>query len=547
MTGPLSITLIALLAVYLYRRLSYKRLEQYAKFPQHLPSRVLGHLATVDEFMKKAVPPKGHADMAFAAMHEALGRPPVMLVDLRPVSSVLLVVGNYSIAEQVTGSSNLFAYGPPKVREMWKEFEYLTGPSSIVAINGEEWKTLRKRFSPGFQPRHLLKLLPSILDKISLFIGRLEKHARTGEEFLLQSYATDLTFDIIGRVALDIDMDAQLDHPSPTEITEYTRRFRSLISTYAGESLDLPWWCTPWKDLKRRRESRFCRQKLRSIVRERHTEYLAQQNSDNISSRSILSMSLQGIETLTPQIIDTTCDQLSTFLFAGHDTTSTLMSWALYELSRTPRALAAVRSELDSLLGPDTEPSSIIARLSQPGNEDLLNRMPYISAVLKETLRLWPPGGSSRMTPPGTGLTISTPETGTLCLDGLLIYPIMSIIQRDPAVFGETANQFIPERWLDEKKDIPLGAWRPFERGPRNCIGQELALIEVKAMIAVAVRHFDFEKVGLGATLVGGDGEPEVDEAGQFRVKEKIYQTREVTSKPVDGMRMKVRFARLGE
>lgn len=374
-------------------------------------------------------------------------------------------------------------------------------------------------FLPGFQPRHLLTLLPSILDKISLFIDRLDKHARTGQEFLLQSYATELTFDIIGRVALDIGMGAQTDNPA-----EFTRRFRSLINTYAGESLNLPWWCTPWKDLKRRRESALCRQKLRSIVKQRHAEDLARQNAKNTSSRSILSMSLQGIDTLTPQIIDTTCDQLSTFLFAGHDTTSTLMSWALYELSRTPRALSAVRNELDSLLGPETTPSSIIARLSSPGNEDLLNRMPYISAVLKETLRLWPPGGSSRMTPPKTGLTISTPQTGTLCLDGLLIYPIMSIIQRDPAVFGETANQFVPERWLDGEKNIPTGAWRPFERGPRNCIGQELALIEVKAMIAVAVRHFDFEKVGLGAAVLGVDAQPEVDEFGQFRVKERMYQ-----------------------
>lgn len=254
-------------------------------------------------------------------------------------------------------------------------------------------------------------------------------------------------------------------------------------------------------------------------------------------------MSLREIatDTLTPEIIDTTCDQLSTFLFAGHDTTSTLMSWALYELSRTPHALSAVRAELDSLLGPNTSPGSIISRLSSPGGEDLLNKMPYISAVLKETLRLWPPGGSSRMTRPGTNFTISTPGTGTLCLDGLLLYPIMSIIHRDPAVFGETANQFVPERWLvdttagSDATRIPLGAWRPFERGPRNCIGQELALIEVKALIAVAARHFDFEKVGLGATATStgttslpvGDLSDTRNEPGQLNGKTQgntIYQ-----------------------
>ena len=166
-------------------------------------------------------------------------------------------------------------------------------------------------------------------------------------------------------------------------------------------------------------------------------------------------MSLQGIETLTPEVVDVTCDQLSSFLFAGHDTTSTLMSWAFYELSRTPHALRAVRSELDQLFGPDPNPQAVTARLLAPGGEELIHRMSYTMAVLKETLRLWPPGATTKITEPGTGFTISTPETGDLCVDGLMIYFINSIIQRDPKVFGESANKFVPERWLNDTDKIP--------------------------------------------------------------------------------------------
>ncbi|KAM7210434.1 cytochrome P450 52A11 [Rhypophila decipiens] len=532
MIGRLSVAAIALLFAYLYRKVSHKRLQQYANFPQHPPSRVLGHLQVVDEFMKK-IPRGGHADMAFAAMHRALGRPPVMLVDLRPVASCMLVVANYEVAEQIARSSDRFPYSPPKVPEIWKHLEYLTGPKSIISAEDNEWKTLRKRFNPGFAPQHLMKLLPSILDKVSLFLDHLDRHVATGEEFSLQSHATDLTFDIIGRVALDFDMDAQTAHP-----TEFMRRFRILIQTYAGDHLDLPWWCTPWTDVKRRKTAGWVRKTLRAMVHQRHAE-----GRRGGSSRSILSMSLQDIDSLTPEIVDVTCDQLTSFLFAGHDTTSTLMSWAFYELSRTPHALHAVRAELDQLLGPDSSPSAVRARLLAPGGEELIYRMSYTMAVLKETLRLWPPGATSRMTKPGTGFTINTPETGDLCIDGQMVYFIHSIIQRDPAVFGETADQFVPERWLEKPDKIPTGAWRAFERGPRSCIGQELATIEARVLIALVVRRYDFTKVGLGAVGLDENGEAELDNCGQKKVTADMYMTREVTSKPADGMRMKVKFA----
>lgn len=69
------------------------------------------------------------------------------------------------------------------------------------------------------------------------------------------------------------------------------------------------------------------------------------------------------METLFPTALNVTCDQLSSFLFAGHDTTSSIIAWVLYELYRTPRALLAVRAELDELFGPDTTQNEVSARL----------------------------------------------------------------------------------------------------------------------------------------------------------------------------------------
>lgn len=305
-----------------------------------------------------------------------------------------------------------------------------------------------------------------------------------------------------------------------------TRDFQKLIRTYTDEQIDLPWWFTPRLEWKRSRLAQQVRTSLKAIVKGSH----AKRDLGTSRPRSILSMSLEGIDTLSSQLLDTTCDQLSTFLFAGHDTTSTTIAWMLYEVSRTPRALHAVRAELDELFGPDPSPTAVASRLLAPGGEELVNRMTYTSAVIKETLRLWPPGATSRMTRPGDGLkaTVRSSE-GEACelgLDGMMLYHVPYIIQRDPSIFGETANTFVPERWLrhDSAENIPAGAWRAFERGPRNCIGQELATIEARVVMALVARHFDFTKVGTGAAVLDSvTGQPEVDAHGQFVVAKKMY------------------------
>lgn len=329
----------------------------------------------------------------------------------------------------------------------------------------------------------------------------------------------------------DIHQGSQTAHPA-----KVTRDFQTLIRTYTDEQIDLPWWFTPRLERKRRNLALQVRASLRAIVQESH----AKQNVGTNRPRSILSMSLEGVDTLSPESLDTTCDQLSTFLFAGHDTTSTTIAWMLYEVSRTPRALQAVRAEFDELFGPDPSPAAVASRLLAPGGEELVNRMAYTSAVIRETLRLWPPGATSRMTKPGDGLmaTVSDSEGEAyeLSLDGMMLYHVPYIVQRDPTVFGETANTFVPERWLPKKDSddsIPAAAFRAFERGPRNCIGQELATIEARVVMALVARHFDFLKVGIGAAILDSTtGQPELDTYGQYKVAEKMYNVSLQAPKP---------------
>ncbi len=262
------------------------------------------------------------------------------------------------------------------------------------------------------------------------------------------------------------------------------------------------------------------------VIVNRHweeTEAGAHLEGSRSRSRSFLALSIQDIESLTPEIMEETCDQLKTFLFAGHDTTSTTIIWTIYELSRTPHALKAVRDELDRLFGQGAarDPAIVHAKLLAPGGDEIIRQMTYISAVLKEVMRLYPPAGSIRTSEPASGSVVKTTQ-GEYNLDGNWIYLNHRPIQRDRAVFGETTDDFVPERWL-QSDGFPAGSWRLFERGPRNCIGQELANIEARVILAMLARRFDFVEVGLGEVDLDENGQPTLNDKAQFRVKLELY------------------------
>lgn len=182
-------------------------------------------------------------------------------------------------------------------------------------------------------------------------------------------------------------------------------------------------------------------------------------------------------------------NQMKLFLFSGHDTTSSTVCYVLYLLSIYPAILSRLREEHENVFGSDQ--SRVATQISD--NPHQLNKLPYTTAVIKESMRLFPAASTTRSGEPN--FKITDPRNGLKypAEPGTLIWLVCHACQRDPAIWPH-ATQFLPERWLAKDGDelFPKqGAWRPFEHGPRSCIGKELSMLELKIVVCLTARRFE--------------------------------------------------------
>lgn len=219
--------------------------------------------------------------------------------------------------------------------------------------------------------------------------------------------------------------------------------------------------------------------------------------------------------------------QIEIFLIAGHDTTASTLCYAYYCLYRNPAMADRVREEHDQVLGPDqSQAAAAIAN-----DPSVLHRLPYTAAVIKETLRLFPPLASTRAG--SHSLQLVNPETNQrFPTEGFILMSTSHMSHRLPEYWPQP-NDFLPERWLAEDNGTvnhKKNAWRPFEQGPRNCIGQELAMLELRLMLVMTLRDLDIV--------------PAYAENAPRLFGEPAYQavsTNELITHPKDGMPVRIK------
>ncbi|WP_051217632.1 cytochrome P450 [Paenibacillus assamensis] len=167
--------------------------------------------------------------------------------------------------------------------------------------------------------------------------------------------------------------------------------------------------------------------------------------------------------------------QIITFLIAGHETTSGLLSFALYFLLKHPDALRKAYEEVDQVL---TSPT--------PTYEQVL-QLKYVRMILNEALRLWPTAPAFEVY--AREDTILGGEYPIKKGESLIV--LLPQLHRDKDAWGEDAEQFRPERFADPTK-VPNHAYKPFGNGERACIGMQFALHEAILALGMILKHFEF-------------------------------------------------------
>lgn len=171
--------------------------------------------------------------------------------------------------------------------------------------------------------------------------------------------------------------------------------------------------------------------------------------------------------------------QILTFLVAGHETTSGALSFSLYYLSRHREVLAKAHAETDEILGPD------------PDAEPTFEQVPkfrYLRRVLDEALRLWPTAPAFARSPRQTTMLadryLMTPDDWALIM--------LPLVHRDKAVWGESAEEFDPDRFLPQNsRGRAKNIYKPFGTGERACIGRQFALHEAILVLARILHRYE--------------------------------------------------------
>jgi len=206
---------------------------------------------------------------------------------------------------------------------------------------------------------------------------------------------------------------------------------------------------------------------------------------------AFLDILLQSTIDGKPLSNDDIREEVDTFMFEGDDTTTSCVSHALYSIARHPEVQAKLVQEIYEIIGKDKDAPITIQQLQD---------LKYLECVIKETLRLYP-------SVPAIGRKTDTDITidGKLIPANTSIYLVFFWAHRDPEFFPEP-DVFKPERFLEDVQELKSKgksqtfSYLPFSAGPKNCIGQKFALLEVKSMVSKILRHY--ELLPLGPSLV---------------------------------------------
>ncbi len=331
----------------------------------------------------------------------------------------------------------------------------------LLTIDGGYHDRSRRIMTPAFHREQIEASVEVMAAEAEAAIP----HLAPGDVVDVYDWTRNLAMRIAMRALLGLDPDD--DGRGATAATHFERALSYYGTDYHLRMLRGPH--SPWRRLTS------SRQVLDEIVYAEITDRRARPDAGRLD---ILSLLLQAYDEDGSALSDEEVrDQLMTLMFAGHDTTTSTISFMLYELARHPHVVDRLQAEQDEVLG-DRAPTA----------GELFGAMPYLDTVTDEVLRLYPPAWV------GPRRAVHDFEFGghTVPAGAHVSYSSWAS-HRIPEVFPEP-EAFIPERFTRERKAaLPRGAYVPFGSGSRICIGKRFGQTEVKLLATMLLQKLRFE------------------------------------------------------
>ncbi|KAH0949994.1 hypothetical protein HN011_009807 [Eciton burchellii] len=344
---------------------------------------------------------------------------------------------------------------------------------NLLALRGDRWREVRALLSPAFTGSKMKTMFQLMSECAVNFAEYLRTTVPPGGRVMeMRDIVTRYANDVIATCAFGISVDSMKDPKNDfflhgKKMTEFG--LLAIVKIMMFQHLPL---------LSRLLNIKMTDRHSREFFMDLVTETIRVRDEKGISRPDMLQLMMDDRNKKEAgrelSILDMT-SQVFIFFLAGFDSSSTGMSFTMYELAVNPDIQRKLQNEIDQVLE-DTN--------GRPSYDDI-NRMTYLNAVVNESLRMYPAQPvTDRVCSRDFELPAALPGAKPYLVkkDELLWIPFYAL-HYDPEYFPEP-NKFKPERFLDDNKDqCNLNAYFPFGLGPRMCIGNRFALLEIKVML----------------------------------------------------------------
>jgi cytochrome P450/NADPH-cytochrome P450 reductase len=416
---------------------------------------VLGNMLTVD----------GDAPVQ-DLMRIAREQGPIFWLDM--MGTPLVVVSGAELVAELCDEKRF----DKAVRGSLRRVRMLGGDALFTAETQEpNWQKAHNILLPTFAHRAMQTYHEGMLDIAEQLVTKWER-LNADEEIDVVRDMTALTLDTIGLCGFNYRFNSFYRSDNHPYVESLVRALEAVMKMRG----------LPLEDLTQRKSRKklevdvaFMNGIADRIIRERR-----EVPADDQAKPDLLGYMLSGVDRQTGERLDDVNIryQMNTFLIAGHETTSGMLSFAIYFLLNNPHVLQKAYEEADRVLGRNINAKPTFQQV---------NQLVYIGQVLKETLRLWP-------TAPAFGLYPYENETigGKYKLRKRTFVTVLTAqLHRDKSVWGQQAEVFNPDNFAPGREaSLPAHAYKPFGNGQRACIGRQFAMQEATLVLGLILQRF---------------------------------------------------------